>query len=223
MCGIPDDKLVEAHGSFATASCHLCYTAYPAEEAKHAIMNDNVPICTFCAATVKPDVVFFGEDLPQKYFLHTKDFPKADLLIIMGTSLQIEPFASLVNTVRSTVPRLLLNRHAVGPFEKVPRRRGDHMELGDLEDTVRRFAEILGWSDEIEELMGSQETLSIPTLISNPLSVSVQTPCQSRGASEPPGRMETSRPGAQRVASSGSEETDSETDSKSSASSNLSN
>uniref|UniRef100_A0A1P7XN11 Mitochondrial NAD-dependent protein deacetylase sirtuin-3 n=1 Tax=Sparus aurata TaxID=8175 RepID=A0A1P7XN11_SPAAU len=223
VCGIPDDKLVEAHGSFATASCHLCYTTYPAEEAKHAIMSDNVPICTFCAATVKPDVVFFGEDLPQKYFLHTKDFPKADLLIIMGTSLQIEPFASLVNTVRSTVPRLLLNRHAVGPFERVPLRRGDHVELGDLEDTVRRFAEMLGWNNEIEELMRSQETQCLPTLISNPPSV---TPCQSRGASEPPARLETSRsrPGAQRGASSGSsEETDSETDSKSSASSGLSN
>ena len=55
-------------------------------------MNDSVPICTFCAATVKPDVVFFGEDLPQSYFLHTKDFPKADLLIIMGTSLQVNIF-----------------------------------------------------------------------------------------------------------------------------------
>lgn len=54
-----------------------------------AIMSDKVPVCSFCAATVKPDVVFFGEDLPQKYFLHTKDFPKADLLIIMGTSLQV--------------------------------------------------------------------------------------------------------------------------------------
>ncbi|XP_039988551.1 NAD-dependent protein deacetylase sirtuin-3 isoform X2 [Xiphias gladius] len=224
LCGIPDDKLVEAHGSFATASCHLCYTPYPAEEAKHAIMNDNIPICTFCAATVKPDVVFFGEDLPQKYFLHTKDFPKADLLIIMGTSLQIEPFASLVNTVRSTVPRLLLNRHAVGSFEKVPLRRGDHMELGDLEDTVRRFAELLGWNNEIKELMRSQET-SIPILINSAPSVSGQTPCQGRGTSEPPSRMETSRsrPGGQRAASSGSEETDSETDSKSSASSNLSN
>uniref|UniRef100_UPI0037E764C5 NAD-dependent protein deacetylase sirtuin-3 n=1 Tax=Semicossyphus pulcher TaxID=241346 RepID=UPI0037E764C5 len=220
LCGVPDDKLVEAHGSFATASCHLCYTAYPAEEAKHAIMNDNVPICTFCAATVKPDVVFFGEDLPQKYFLHTKDFPKADLLIIMGTSLQIEPFASLVNTVRSTVPRLLLNRHAVGPFEKVPLRRGDHMELGDLEDTVRRFAEMLGWNDDIEELMRSQETLSIPPLISSPPPESRQTPVQSR---EAPVETCRSRPGAQRAASSGSEETDSETDSKSSASSRRSN
>lgn len=55
-------------------------------------MNGNVPICTFCAATVKPDVVFFGEDLPQKYFLHTNDFPKADLLIIMGTSLQVDVY-----------------------------------------------------------------------------------------------------------------------------------
>jgi len=69
-----------------------------------------------------------------------------------------------VNTVRSTVPRLLLNRHAVGPFEKVPLRRGDHMELGDLVDTVQRFAEMLGWSSEIEELMRSQETLVSSTL-----------------------------------------------------------
>ncbi|KAM9854964.1 NAD-dependent protein deacetylase sirtuin-3 [Aulostomus maculatus] len=226
MCGIPDDKLVEGHGSFATASCHLCYTRYPAEEAKHAIMNNQVPTCTFCAATVKPDVVFFGEDLPQKYFLHTEDFPKTDLLIIMGTSLQIEPFASLVNTVRSTVPRLLLNRHAVGPFAKTPLRRGDHMELGDLETTVRRFAEMLGWSDEMEELLRSQDTAATQTLVSSTSSVS---PCSSESDSLVSGgvseqcRMETSRPGAQTGASSGSEETDSETDSKSSSSSSPSN
>ncbi|XP_029008868.1 NAD-dependent protein deacetylase sirtuin-3 isoform X2 [Betta splendens] len=225
LCGIPDDKLVEAHGSFATASCHLCYTPYPSEEAKNAIMNDDVPICTFCAATVKPDVVFFGEDLPQKYFLHTNDFPKADLLIIMGTSLQIEPFASLVNTVRAAVPRLLLNRHAVGPFQKVPLRRGDYMELGNMEDTVRRFAEMLGWSHEIEDLMRSQETGCVPTLMSSLPAVTAQTTCWNTEDSEPQCSMETSksRPAAPRAASSGSEETDSETDSKSSASSTPSN
>ncbi|XP_056138073.1 NAD-dependent protein deacetylase sirtuin-3 [Lampris incognitus] len=232
MCGIPEDKLVEAHGSYATASCHLCYTPYPAEEAKHAIMSDNIPICTFCAGAVKPDIVFFGEDLPEKYFLHLKDFPKADLLIIMGTSLQIEPFASLVNTVRSTVPRLLLNRYAVGPFEKVPLRRADYMELGDLVDTVQRFAEMLGWNSEIEDLMRSQEKGSIPTLVSSSPLVGGQGTCQSkssglgrRGASEPQGRLPPikSRPGARIPATSSAEETDSETDSKSSASSSPSN
>lgn len=52
-------------------------------------MNGNVPICTFCAGAVKPNVVFFGEDLPEKYFQHAEDFPKADLLMIMGTSLKV--------------------------------------------------------------------------------------------------------------------------------------
>ncbi|XP_023657708.1 NAD-dependent protein deacetylase sirtuin-3 isoform X2 [Paramormyrops kingsleyae] len=157
MCGIPEEKLVEAHGSFASASCHLCYTPFPAEEAKKFIMTDRVPLCTFCQGTVKPDIVFFGEDLPQSYFQHIKDFPKADLLIIMGTSLQIEPFASLVNTVRSTVPRLLLNRDPVGPFQRVPLRRGDYMELGDLLDSVRKLAQILGWHQDICDLIQDEE------------------------------------------------------------------
>ncbi|KAL4593729.1 NAD-dependent protein deacetylase sirtuin-3-like [Arapaima gigas] len=89
MCGIPEEKLVEAHGSFRSASCHLCYTPFPAQEAKQAIMTDQIPTCTFCQGTVKPDVVFFGEDLPQSYFQHCADFSKTDLLIIMGTSLQV--------------------------------------------------------------------------------------------------------------------------------------
>uniref|UniRef100_A0A146ZS82 NAD-dependent protein deacetylase sirtuin-3, mitochondrial n=1 Tax=Fundulus heteroclitus TaxID=8078 RepID=A0A146ZS82_FUNHE len=214
LCGIPDEKLVEAHGSFATASCHLCYTPYPAEEAKVAIMNDNIPTCSFCAAAVKPDVVFFGEDLPQKYFLHTKDFPKADLLIVMGTSLKIEPFASLVNTVRSSVPRLLLNRHAVGPFEKVPLQRGDHMDLGDLAESVRRFAELLGWNGEIEELMRTQETSSAPEMLT-----SNWTNNGPSSGTEDMSGTSRSRPGAQ---GSCSEDNDSETESRSSASSKAS-
>ena len=48
MCGIPEDKLVEAHGNFTTASCHLCYTPYPAEDAKvrgrHALRTSHRPL-----------------------------------------------------------------------------------------------------------------------------------------------------------------------------------
>lgn len=62
-----------------------------------------------------------------------------------------------MNTVRPRVPRLLLNRHAVGPFEHKPLRRGDYVELGDLVDLVRRLAEILGWHAEIQHLMNSVE------------------------------------------------------------------
>ena len=48
---------------------------------------------------VKPDIVFFGESLPPRFFQGMKtDFPQGDLLIVMGTSLTVQPFASLTGT-----------------------------------------------------------------------------------------------------------------------------
>ena len=46
---------------------------------------------------MKPDIVFFGESLPQRFFQYmASDFSKADLLIVLGTSLTVQPFASLI-------------------------------------------------------------------------------------------------------------------------------
>lgn len=56
-----------------------------------AVMGDRVPSCAVCTGLVKPDVVFFGEALPQRFLLHLVDFPTADLLLILGTSLQVCP------------------------------------------------------------------------------------------------------------------------------------
>ncbi len=48
---------------------------------------------------VKPDIVFFGESLPARFFQYmATDFSKADLLIVLGTSLTVQPFASLIGT-----------------------------------------------------------------------------------------------------------------------------
>ena len=47
---------------------------------------------------VKPDIVFFGEQLPERFRrLVPADFDACDLLLVMGTSLQVQPFASLVD------------------------------------------------------------------------------------------------------------------------------
>lgn len=63
----------------------------------------------------KPDIVFFGEELPRRFFtLAEQDFPVCDLLIVMGTSLKVQPFASLTGRVSAAVPRLLINRERVG-------------------------------------------------------------------------------------------------------------
>lgn len=43
-----------------------------------------------------------------------EDFPACDLLIVMGTSLKVQPFASLIDDVPETTPRLLINREKSG-------------------------------------------------------------------------------------------------------------
>jgi NAD-dependent deacetylase sirtuin 2 len=62
------------------------------------IFSESVPACEKCNGVVKPDIVFFGENLPKHYFACVeKDFSKCDLLIILGSSLAVQPFASLID------------------------------------------------------------------------------------------------------------------------------
>ncbi|MEQ2195192.1 hypothetical protein XENOCAPTIV_008900 [Xenoophorus captivus] len=137
-------------------------------------MSGTVPQCPTCKGVVKPDIVFFGEELPLHFFKYLTDFPLGDLLIIMGTSLenwyfilihisvlQVEPFASLAGAVRSTVPRLLINRDLVGPFVW-GRRPHDFVQLGDVVGGVKTLVDALGWTRELEALMaaGNQKVCS---------------------------------------------------------------
>ncbi|KAM5183380.1 NAD-dependent protein deacetylase sirtuin-3, mitochondrial isoform 2-T2 [Callospermophilus lateralis] len=152
VSGIPTAKLVEAHGTFASATCTVCRRSCPGEDFWADVMADRVPCCPVCTGIVKPDIVFFGEPLPQRFLLHVVDFPMADLLLILGTSLEVEPFASLSEAVGSSVPRLLINRDLVGPFTWRPRRR-DVAQLGDVIHSVERLVELLGWTEEMQDLV----------------------------------------------------------------------
>ena len=76
-----------------------------------------VPHCDACGSLVKPDIVFFGEQLPARFHDCLPDFTNCDVLIIMGTSLAVQPFASLVDRVPATTPRLLINRFGACKFE----------------------------------------------------------------------------------------------------------
>jgi len=59
--GIPDDRIIEAHGSFATQRCIECRVLFDDEEMKKMIRQKKVPRCKKCGGLVKPDIVFFGE------------------------------------------------------------------------------------------------------------------------------------------------------------------
>uniref|UniRef100_A0A803TT98 Sirtuin 3 n=1 Tax=Anolis carolinensis TaxID=28377 RepID=A0A803TT98_ANOCA len=156
VAGIPPDKLVEAHGTFATATCTVCRRSYPGEDFRGDVMAEKIPKCPVCTGIIKPDIVFFGEELPHRFFLHVTDFPMADLLFIIGTSLEVEPFASLAGTVCASVPRVLINRDLVGPFAYQPQ-HNDVAELGDVVSGVERVVELLGWKAELQDLMKKEK------------------------------------------------------------------
>jgi NAD-dependent histone deacetylase SIR2 len=107
QAGIPGHKIVEAHGSFARQSCIECKAAYPDDLMKEAIQRKEVPYCTTpqCNGVVKPEIVFFGEQLPEEFLKGLSLLPDADLCIVMGTSLSVHPFASLPSLCSEGVPR----------------------------------------------------------------------------------------------------------------------
>lgn len=77
----------------ATCSCIDCRRPQKIEWFKQQVIQGAVPRCK-CGGLVKPDIVFFGEPLPQKFnWMSTADMASCDLLIVMGTSLAVQPFA----------------------------------------------------------------------------------------------------------------------------------
>jgi NAD+-dependent protein deacetylase SIR2 len=143
--------IVEAHGSFATQRCIECGTDFPDQLMKKMIMTKEVPRCfrKTCNGLVKPDIVFFGEALPEAFHKNRSLPAQADLAIVMGTSLTVQPFASLPSFVREETPRILINLERVGGLGG---RADDVLLLGDCDTGVRKLADALGWREELESL-----------------------------------------------------------------------
>lgn len=80
---------------------------------------------------------------------------EADLLIVMGTSLTVHPFASLAGMVESSCPRVLINLDRVGDFGS---RADDVVLLGRCDDLVKDLCKELGWEDELLRLWDETET-----------------------------------------------------------------
>lgn len=113
--GVSPERLVEAHGSFGSCRCIVCGRAHEQDWIRAELEADKVPACLDCSGLVKPDIVFFGEALPERFAeLRSQDLPSAELLLVLGTSLTVAPFCTLVGECPANCPRLLLNKTKVG-------------------------------------------------------------------------------------------------------------
>ena len=87
-------RVYEIHGSVHENSCMDCGARYPMEKVLH---SEGIPRCDQCGGVVKPSVVLYGE-APDKYTCMgaCREISGADLLIVAGTSLSVEPAASFL-------------------------------------------------------------------------------------------------------------------------------
>ena len=147
--GVPAEKIVEAHGSFASQHCIECQQEFPDDKMKDHVLEGKVPHCPECGGYVKPDIVFFGESLPKAFERNSYQTTMADLVLVLGTSLTVYPFAGLPEMAKAGAPRVLFNMERVG---RMGTRGDDVIHLGRCDDGIRELADELGWRDELEKL-----------------------------------------------------------------------
>jgi NAD-dependent deacetylase len=130
-------ELVEVHGTIAHSSCLRCGSSYPLEEvrARQAADGRDVPRCD-CGEPLKPDVVLFGEYLPPRPFERAAQLAEqADLMLCIGTSLEVYPVAELPLRTLAAGGRLAIITHSPTPLDGRAASRLD----GDVVDELERL------------------------------------------------------------------------------------
>ncbi len=90
-------RVVELHGTLQTLSCTQCFQQTDSSlYLQPFIERGTLPLCPHCGALLKPDVVLFGEQLPQRaWFEAQRESRACDLMLVAGSSLEVLPVAGL--------------------------------------------------------------------------------------------------------------------------------
>ncbi|NXM02134.1 SIR2 deacetylase, partial [Tyrannus savana] len=148
VAGLDPERLVEAHGTFFTSHClrPSCRQPYSLSWMKERIFSSLVPKCEKCQGLVKPDIVFFGESLPSRFFT-----------LLQSVSGVGGPEPAL-NSGDFGIPKVISGPSGVlgtplGDFGVSLFSCRDVAWLGDCDSGCLALAELLGWKEELEELV----------------------------------------------------------------------
>lgn len=112
-------SIAEVHGSVAEARCLSCGAVYPGTRVLAALERapDSIPACD-CGMPLKPGVVLFGENLPENEMGRALEWAgRADLMIVVGTSLQVWPVAGLPEVTRAAGGSVVILNDSATPFD----------------------------------------------------------------------------------------------------------
>jgi NAD-dependent deacetylase len=112
-------ELIEVHGSIAHSSCLACGRRYGLEEVRARLAEDpeGVPRCD-CGRALKPDVVLFGEYLPEAALARASELAAgADVLLCVGSSLEVYPVAQLPQITLASGGAVALVTKGATPYD----------------------------------------------------------------------------------------------------------
>ncbi len=102
-------KVYEVHGSARSASCTSCHAWYSYQDIAPIVLEGKVPHCKTCGALIKPDIVFYGENLDSSILTRAGiAFSQADLALVMGSSLTVFPAASFPMLTRQSGGKVVI-------------------------------------------------------------------------------------------------------------------
>jgi NAD-dependent deacetylase len=112
-------RLVEVHGSIEWSVCLECGGRVSLERAIELIeRGEGAPECEACIAPLKPDVVLFGEYLSERAMAEAHSLAaEADLMLCIGSSLEVHPVAGLPAVTRAAGGRLALVTQGPTPYD----------------------------------------------------------------------------------------------------------
>ena len=103
-------KIVELHGTSHVCVCVGCGTKLPRSEVHARVQGgEMIPKCEGCGRLLKPDAVFFGEELsPEKLSMAVEASKEAGVFLVAGSSLAVRPAGGLPERARRAGARLII-------------------------------------------------------------------------------------------------------------------
>lgn len=131
-------NVFEVHGSPHVHHCLACGKAYDYDTVAPVVRRGEVPQCT-CGGVLKPDIVFYGEPLPETVFRGALEAcQQADLCLVLGSSLTVYPAAALPEEAYRCGARIVIVNDTPTALDARALLR-----LSDLTDTFTQLAEML--------------------------------------------------------------------------------
>jgi NAD-dependent deacetylase len=119
--GNSPEKVYELHGNMKWLRCMDCDVRYPLDKiVERYRLQEDIPDCEHCHGILKPDVVFFGELLPEATLKKaTFNATRCDLLIVIGSSLVVYPAASIPMYAKESGAKLVIINNTPTPCDSV--------------------------------------------------------------------------------------------------------